>query len=278
MTIKEGVKFSQNYIARGEPSSDSQRMRLRVYRLFEKCRSRIDAEALELVLGVAVPWGPGRRDWQKFFLDSSLRDFLDTITVVAKELRDERSYKFEDWLNGVSLIFDEENVRYRLDNQGGVHFAVDGEFEHNQACAIAALQAPRYGGARSHFEAGLRAFDANPPQTREAIRQNFECVETIFRLMFPEVSQLGSSEVTKKLKPLIEKRLQGSEKNAMARWLEGFADWVNGAHQYRHGQAVEVPDNPTIATAVLSFSLGSTYARWLAELDAAIEKAKHRPS
>jgi hypothetical protein len=58
----------------------------------------------------------------------------------------------------------------------------------------------------------------------------------------------------------------------MGRWLEGFVDWVNGAHQYRHGQGVEVPDNPSIGTAVLSVSLGSSYARWLAELDTAVRK------
>ncbi len=273
VTIHEGKRFSSNYITRGEPTSDSERMRLRVSRLFSKCRanSSFGAEEIESALGVSVPrYTTGYCHWDRFFTRCALRDFLDTITVVAKALRDERSHRhLQDWIEGVSLIFSEENVRDRLDPLGGVHFAVDGEFEHNQACAIAALQPARYGAARSHFEAGQRALDANPPETREAIRQTFECVETIFKLMFPDVSQLGSSEITKKLQPLLDSKPQGTERNALLRWLAGFKEWVNGAHQYRHGQGVEEPDNPSVATAVLSVSLGSTYARWLAELNAA---------
>ena len=155
-----------------------------------------------------------------------------------------------------------------MDNLGGVHFAIDGEFVHNQTCAIAALQASRYGAARAHFEAGQRALDVTPPQTREAIRQTFESVETIFKLMFP-VSQLGVTEVTKKLKPLLHEKLNGTERDVALRLTEGFSHWIIGAHPYRHGQGVENPDNPSLSTTILSVSLGSTYARWLAELDAA---------
>lgn len=272
VTISEGVRFSENYIPRGEPTSDSSRMRMRLYRLFTtyKLDDKVRGETIELALGVLVPWTSYGRDWSKFFQERQLRDLLDTITVVYRALAGSYSIYQKSWLDGVSVIFRQENVRYRVDSKGGVHFAIDGEFDHNQACTIAALQAARYGAARAHFEAGQRALDASPPQTREAIRQTFECVETIFKLMFSDVSQLGSSEIAKKLKPLIDSRMSGSERNAMGLWLKSLGDWINGAHQYRHGQGVEEPDYPSIQTAVLNVSLGSTYARWLAELDANI--------
>jgi len=273
MSGKEGIRFSQNYISRGAPESDSSRMRLRVYRLFStlKLYDHVSAETVELGIGARVPYHSvvSSRNWDGFFTGAALRDFLDAITVISRSIPSAYSRSRDQWIEGVGAIFLQENVGYRIDRQGGVHFAVDSEFEHNQASVIGALQAPRYSAARGHFEAGQRALDAHPTQTRDAIRQTFESVETIFKLMFPDVSQLGATEITKKLQPLIEGRLLGTERSAALRWLAGFKEWVNGAHPYRHGQGVETPDNPSIWSAVLSVSLGASYARWLAELDAA---------
>lgn len=270
MTAKAGEKFSLNYIARGEPTADSTRMRRRVYRLFttQKLDEKINSSDIELDLGVEIEWGVYAPDWETFFVRSQLRDFLDTITIVVRNLTGRYSAIQKNWVEGIRTIFQQENVGYRVDDLGGVHFAIDAEFEHNQACALAVIQAPRYGAARAHFEAGQRAMGAHPPQTREAIRQTFESIETIFKLMFP-VAQLGTIEVTKKLKPVLQERLQGTERDAAMRLAEGLNDWITAAHPYRHGQAVQEPDNPSLTTAVLSISLGASYARWLAELDAA---------
>lgn len=269
MTIPKGVRFSLNYGSRSEPMEDSERMRRRIYRLFTvgEFDDVVTADLIELGVGVAVPrWPSGSAKWEVFFQSCALKDFLDVITVVARGAKGRSQAKLQSWVGAVGTIFQEENVRYRVDDLGGVHFAIDGEFVHNQACAIAALQAPKYGAARAHFEAGQRALDQTPPQTREAIRQTFECVETVFKLMFP-VAQLGVTEVTKKLKPLLQERLRGTEREVALRLAENFIQWIIGAHPYRHGQAVEEPDNPGLSTAILSVSLGSTYARWLAELD-----------
>jgi hypothetical protein len=272
--VEQGVRFSQNYIAKGKPTSDSARMRRRLFNVFMRDRYNNFASSLDIeaALGVKMPhlagYGP---HWEKYFVDCELRDFLDTITVVASKLRQLReTTRLGQWVRLVKEIFNEENVHYRLDERGGVHFAIDAEFEHNQACAIAALQGSRYGAARAHFEAGQKALDASSPQTREAIRQTFEAAETVFKLMFSDVTQLGVTEITKKLQPLVKDRFQGSERNSAVQLAEGFSKWVVGAHQYRHGQGVEEPDNPSITTTVLSVSLGATYVRWLAELDAII--------
>jgi hypothetical protein len=266
---QDGTRFSQNYLARGEPTSDSIRMRRRVCALFGALGLQTwdTSKLVTLALGVKVQNFNTATGWEQFFDSCELRDLLDLVTVIYRNF-DYLPQKSETWINGVRMIFREENVRYRVDDAAAVHFAVDGEFEHNQASAISALQLPRYGAALAHFEAGQRALDPVPPQTRDAIRQTFECVETLFKLMFPTNAKLGPSEAQKALQPLLQERLAGSELYASLRNLEAFKAWIVGAHQYRHGQAVEQPDNPGVATAVLSVSLGASFARWLAELDA----------
>lgn len=271
MTIKEGRRFTHNYLERGEPTRDSKRMRVRLASTLndEWINGYIAPNDLEKQLGIEIPsaFYDDCVDWKLFLDDCSLPDVLDTITIVAQHLGSVK----ERWIGAARRILQEENLAYRVDDLGGVHFAVDAEFAHNQACTIAALQPSRYCAARTHFEEGQKALDAHPQRTREAIRQTFECVETVFKLMLPNETQLGHSEITKKLKPLVLDRLQGSERDAVGRWIEGFADWVIGAHQYRHGQGVEAPDNPSIGTAVLSVTMGAAYARWLAELDTSLQ-------
>lgn len=261
----QGRRFSHNYLARGEPTQDSARARYRVLRVFtgQGYDTSIGAAAVERELGIKVPYGYSGRDWERFITCCELRDFLDLITVVAEHV----SNALGEWIKPVRTIFFEENLRYEVDSLGGVHFAIDGEFIHNQECSLAALEPARYDAARSHFQAGQRALDQTPPATREAIRQTFEAAETVFRLMFPDVSRLGAAEVTKKLLPVLRERLHGTECDAAGRLGEAFKEWVNGAHPYRHGQAVEAPDNPSVETAVLSVSLGASFIRWLAELD-----------
>lgn len=267
-----GTRFSHNYIARGNPTNDSVRARKRIGRLFSQLRLReaVSYAAVELELGINVPYASYGADWDRFFAETSLTDFLDSITVVSNLVGQQRGYSKTRWIDGVGIIFQEENIRYRIDDTGSVHFAIDGEYARNEASAVAALQAPRYAAARSHFEAGQRALDATPPLTREAIRQTFEAAETVFKLMFTGVTQLGASEITKKLRPHLEAILAGTEKDSASMLIEAFKSWVNSAHPYRHGQGVEAPDNPGLATAVLSVSMGASFVRWLAELDAAV--------
>ena len=84
--------------------------------------------------------------------------------------------------------------------------------------------------------------------------------------MFSDVSRLGAAEATKKLGPMLKERLGGTECDTALRSLEAFKEWVNSVQPYRHGQGVEEPDNPSVQSAVLSVSLGSSFVRWLAEL------------
>lgn len=271
-----GGRFSQIYIAKGEPTEDSERMRRRLHALFREHRfeDNVEGRHIELITGAAVPkYHGGTTNWHQFFASGELRDLLDAITVIATVVGRTYERSALQWLHGCRTIMREENVRYRIDDKGIVHFAIDGQFTHDQACVIGALSDPRFGAARAHYEAGQRALDSSPPQTREAIRQTFDCVEAIFKLMF-DVPRLGDTEIQKSLQPMIAAWAAGSERNAALRMVEAFRDWTNGAHQYRHAQAGTEPDNPSVQTAVLSITLGSGFARWLAELYSASEESK----
>lgn len=268
MDNSEGLRFSQNYLRRGEPVRDSARMRRRLLRAFCDGQSInvISAAQVEAETGTVIPWTGYGHNWEVYFGNCELRDLLDTITLVARGLNTaDRQY----WIESTARIFREENAGYRIDNKGGVHFAVDSEFSSNQASAIAALQGPRYGAALDHFEAAQNALDATPMRTRDAIRQTFEAVETVFRLMFPDASNLGSADAARKLQPLLLKLPNGTERDSSLRLLASFKEWINSAHNYRHGQGVEEPDNPSLQLTVLSVSGGAGFLRWLAELDTA---------
>ena len=59
-----------------------------------------------------------------------LRDVLDLVTIAFRQLR-AANYSSENWLRNIQRIFQEENVAYRVDALGGVHFYVDEEFARN---------------------------------------------------------------------------------------------------------------------------------------------------
>jgi hypothetical protein len=175
----------------------------------------------------------------------------------------------------VSRIFQEENLGYRVDRKGGVHYAVDAEFERNRASAVRSLGGDRYAAALEHFEAAQTALDSIPPETRTAVRQLFDALETVFRLMLPKVSRLGAAEVERDLKPLVLPLYEGAARNFASLMLNSLADWVNAAHQYRHAQGTEQPSAPPLELAVGSVSSGAAFLRWLAELDQRLNHAEN---
>lgn len=244
-------------------------MRRRVYRVFSGAEhhKRIFASDIERATGCIVPQHGYGASWSDFFEDSELRDFLDALTVIAVRLRELR-WQSVDWVGEVEQIFREENVGYTIQPNGEVHYAQDAEFQRNRQSTVAGLGAPRYRAALAHFEAAQKALDTIPPQTREAIRQTYEATETVFRLIFPEVSLLGPAEVEKRFRPLALEALEGTERDCLTANVTAFKDWVIGAQGYRHGKGTEDPDNPSISTTVLCVSAGASYLRWLVEIDA----------
>jgi hypothetical protein len=175
--------------------------------------------------------------------------------------------KDDAFVRKMTEIFNEENVNYRIETDGSVHYRVDAEFHRNQVSAITALEEPKFAGALSHFQAAQRAFDGDPQDTREAMRQTFECVETVFKLLYPGTTILGSAEAIRKLRPAIEAHFDGPERSTNLQLLEAFKKWVDSMQTYRHGHGLPNPEKPSISTAVLSSSIGASYIRWLIDLD-----------
>ena len=92
--------------------------------------------------------------------------------------------------------------------------------------------------------------------------------EEIFKLMFAsKASRLGTSEIDKCLRPFVSSRYQAPPLNAVNKLVSSFADWVDGMHTYRHAQGVEDPSPPPLDVALLIMGEGSSFLRWLIELD-----------
>jgi hypothetical protein len=121
------------------------------------------------------------------------------VTVSRRYLREgtQSSYSADIWLNGVQRIFSEENVHYRVDRLGGVHFKFDEEFERVTAAAISILQPRRYANFLDGFNQALRALAEGPPDGKGAIRATFTAIEGLFALMIPEVNRLAAGQTSR---------------------------------------------------------------------------------
>jgi len=272
----QGKRFSHVYIKRGEPVQDGPRMRQRLASLIRNYDSTDLRERAERDLGIPGPLSTGR-SWHELLEEWELKDVLDLVTIVYRQLVDDaeehplRSHRVGSWLSEVSRIFLEENVHYRVDNQGGVHFYFDEEFAHNQAATIAALNDSRYANALHSFEGALAALSQAPPNGKAAIRSTFAAIEGLFRLMFPNSPRLAAKEVGK-LKPLIQQlhTADATALGASSKMLNAFKEWIEAAHFYRHEPGKEEVAQPPLTLAVYVCSVGASHLRWLAELDASI--------
>jgi hypothetical protein len=178
------------------------------------------------------------------------------------------------WLLGVQRIFVEENVHYRVDPKGGVHFHFDEEFARVTAAAISILEKQRYANSLDGFKKSLAALAEAPPDGKGAIRATFAAIEGLFVLMFPDVHRLAAGEATR-VRPLVERAYSGDRRaqETSIEMLQSLRGWVDAAHGYRHEEGK--PDTvaqPPLTLAVYLVSAGATHLRWLAELDAAAPK------
>jgi hypothetical protein len=55
---------------------------------------------------------------------------------------------------------------------------------------------------------------------------------------------------------------------AATKLLNAFKDWIVAAHFYRHEPGHQDPVQPPLTLAVQMVSIGASFIRWLAELDA----------
>jgi hypothetical protein len=265
--VPEGKRFTHVYLERGEPAGDSPRMRVRLRSLVQSIRPIFEAGgSITSELGIEF------HDWRDFFNTARLRDILDFITIAYCDLSQNRipSFYRDQWLDGVQRIFLEENVHYRVDRRGGVHFQSDQEFTQAATAAISALQRQRYANSLDAFNRSLAALAEAPPDGKGAIRATFTAIEGLFILMFPEVKRVAAGE-TSRLRPRIEQVYNGDRRaqETSCKMLQSFGDWIDAAHGYRHEEGK--PDTvaqPPLTLAVYLISTGAAHLRWLAELDA----------
>ncbi len=256
-------------------------MRRRIARVISDClgdsnRELSAARFLEAELGIGVTEVGSYQvyvSWERFLGNCSLGDFLDSVTLIYRfALQNGLEYRFRTYQYSITRVFRECNVGYRLDTQCGIHPFVDAVFENSRASAISGVGRDRFGAARAHLELIETALMGDPPDHRQAIRSVFDSVENIFKMTFPGETHVNRAAILNKLRPAIEKRYadRPTVKNAMLKLCEGFKNWVEAAHFYRHADNQPDPAQPPKDLTVLLISQGYGWVRWLAEMDRTI--------
>lgn len=270
----QGQRFSHLYLKQDTVIKDSDRLRKRIASFYSQ-KTSLDSyyhlkTLIESELGISAPHVGYANIMTAFFSSCELRDFLDIITLVYRHLyksgAPSRAY---EWVQFINRVFREENAAYILDSQAGVHFFQDHEFQKNKAATLSHLGNQRYNAVRSLFEAAYNALDEQPPNTRLAIRDMFEAIETMSKLLDEKISRLGSTEIEKNLKPLcLSQFAEGSiEKNLASKMLNSMKEWADGHQAYRHGQKNEEPNPPPLNLTIMSMGMGASFLRFLLEID-----------
>ncbi len=225
-----GQKFSQIYLKSHTPVNDSQRMRNRLsafYWELLKDDSAVLIRRINLETGAKIA---GSLSLYRFFETCEIRDLLDSITIIYQNYHINRQFnsKALRWHSFVSRVFKEENLGYRLDELGGVHFYQDEEFERSRNATISGIS--NHPAVREAFEKAYGFLDQDIPDTASAIRAVFEALEIMYKHLINAEGKerLNSHGVQKNLKPIIQNKLneQPVERQASEHLLDGFCDLI----------------------------------------------------
>ena len=268
--MTEGKRFSQVYLEQGVPVNDSRRMRNRISSISRELLHSDQSELINRIqeeTGAKVPFVGISYSLAKFFEECEIRDLLDSITIIFQYYHSGivNKHKAPHWHQFVSRVFREENLGYRLDDLGGVHFYHDEEFERNRVATIARLSDQP--AVREAFTKAYAFLDQDKPDPSSAIRAVFESIEILYKHIINAEGKerLNSHGVQKHLKSIFQKTL-GKKKveiTATEHMLDGLCDWIDAGHMYRHGQKIEELEEPSIEYAVLFISQGASYLRFL---------------
>lgn len=259
----EGQLFSRVYLDRGTPARDSPRFR---NRLASYCQDQIHIEnrreigaLIRRELGITLQHNYYVSGW---FLEPALRDVLDTITLVWRHCKQRNQHHV--WHAFVQRVMREENIGYRLDDEAGVHYYVDEEFERNRFATLENLSDAQYAAVANLFESAHGYLDDG--DARAAVRSVFDAVEVLSKQMVggKKITSLGATNVEKHLKPIARQVYTDTAWDAANQLLNGLADWINSIQPYRHGQK---DPHPPMDLAIAMVSSGASYLRWLVEID-----------
>jgi hypothetical protein len=269
-----GERFSRLYLQPSDPMPDSAKARHRVGALFREHVFSDHAERLADYLGqqvgVLVPnRGKYSSHWHEFVRECPTADFLDAIPIVYRYLfwhvGDETA---RWWRDVVRKIFAEEGLAYDIDDVGGIHPAVDREFQRNVVSAIATLRSERYQKCSELLESASNHLNADPPNCKQAWRSTILAVEGLFGSMFP-YARMTPDEIKRCLRSEIERAYPGdaTAQRAAQSMLVSFQEWVEASDNYRHKAGGAEDADPPADIAIWAISCGAALLRWLAGLD-----------
>lgn len=284
-----GELFSRAYLEAGEPTLDSPALRRRIaaYVTHDLFKDHWDLSVyLKKEAGESAPvWSAQNSLYHKFdeyLLSLQREQFLNMITHIWRFLNEKykeyiqsdkgkwdiRSIPAESWKAFVERVLREENVGYVLDDRCGVRFRVDRQFDLQRDAVLSCLATPRFAAALSAFTDAHRYFSSTPQDLKAALRALFESVEIVAKQLY-RADRLTSKLVSTAIKP----RILGGylddpvAQRAIGRVIDGFADWVDGMHHYRHGQGQEEPVVPPLSFATYAMSSGAAFTRWLVHVE-----------
>ncbi len=225
----------------------------------------IDAPHRDVTLGGRV------YDFERHFLKSDIVDVLESVTAIFQILAGSGSHANpqERWLEAVRDIFADEHMAYRVDDLGVVHPLVDQAFEYARISVIGALSGDAFNAARTHFEDAIAALEADPPDTRGAVRNCFDAAENLFKLLTETGQDLTKSNVIGTLRSIVDGvhgSLDRATQQHAGRMLSSFAGWADAGHPYRHAQGDTEVQAPSHVLAVLYVNTGAGFIRWLAQM------------
>jgi len=261
-----GERFSLACLDRGPATPDSKRLRTRLSGYFNDSAGQIGphlVSAVKTELGVEVPMMAMGYDWDRFLTQCEIRDLLDFITLVWRYFTGMRlRQSAAEWLAFVRRAITEENLSYRVDDQGGVRFAVDSEFARGQAAVIGLLNDARYAAVRHSVEECNKALDQTTPDTLKAVRSIYDAQETLFKQTFTQAKLIGSGEIEKFVVAKLQSLYVGRELEATKLYVSSWKKWVDAMQQYRHADGAQEPNPPPNDLAIAVTSAGMGHLRW----------------
>lgn len=258
--------FLYRYMDRATPRGDSPRFRVRVLAAFPESDyvRECVAKALRSRAGIAPPLSAyGKVMWQKFFTSSPMEEVLTAITITVVESR--RQGNAEAYRTAIKTALEEENLGFRIDAQGVIHYAVDEVFEGERTAVLALLNAPALAAAKRAYESVYRHMGSQPPDSLAAARAMFDAVEIVARQLCPAHRNLHAGLCRGELRERCLAALGGDsvEQLVWAGMFTGLVEWVSALHNIRHGQPRNTaPLSETFA--VYAISSGTAYLRLLA--------------
>lgn len=267
----EGGLFRRNYVREAVPLADSKRARRRLLVLFGKVVRGSNQERfiqqIEGDLGVPYPYRGMYHSHEAFWEASEIGDALSGITFMIQLAQGDHERTGKLALDGARRILSEEQLHYRIDDAGGVHFLIDEEFIRVSDAALAGLGDPRFAAAKHALDEALANLGPAKQSGKALIRGVFEAVESAFLVVIgqPSVNRLNGQAIEKHLKPILMARYAGygEAEDKVNRAMDTFKAWVTSAHPFRHGAPLDQIHEAPLDLAVMTATQGMGFLRYL---------------